>query len=266
MLWKPLMSNFMKHQIFSNYKIVTCGQREKCGVANNHTIEILHFQKFRKQIWCEKIEFPSGSRMSLEFCQAKPCAQERLDTFQLGFTGATNEWVVRALAAGEVIRAHCILWAEKWVTIIWRLVKVLVQLQRYWHWLLGEYTMKNLLFFEWHRRLKAGWDNEKVTPRRGQQTMQRTYAPVDRLRTLVRSYWWLGVRLIAEEVNMNWETVRQIIMEELEMSIFSTKVMRRVLTDEENNVGFLTMKSISKLDHPPYSPSLVQWDFCLFPK
>jgi hypothetical protein len=44
-----------------------------------------------------------------------------------------------------------------------------------------------------------------------------TDANVDRVRNLVRSDRRLGVSLIAEKLNMNRETVRQIITEDLGM-------------------------------------------------
>jgi nitrate/TMAO reductase-like tetraheme cytochrome c subunit len=43
----------------------------------------------------------------------------------------------------------------------------------------------------------------------------------------------LGVRLIVEELNMNKETVQQIIMEDLKMRTISAKMVPRILTDEE---------------------------------
>jgi hypothetical protein len=45
---------------------------------------------------------------------------------------------------------------------------------------------------------------------------------VDRVRTLVCSNRRLGLKLIAEEQNMNRETVLQIIMKDLEMRKIST--------------------------------------------
>ena len=48
-------------------------------------------------------------------------------------------------------------------------------------------------------------------PRSGQPKTQRTDANVDRVRKLVRSDRRLGVRVTAEELNMNRETVRQIV-------------------------------------------------------
>ena len=51
-----------------------------------------------------------------------------------------------------------------------------------------------------------------------------------RVRTLVRSDRRLGVRVIAEELNMNRETVRQIVKEDLGMRKFSAKIVPRILT------------------------------------
>ena len=43
----------------------------------------------------------------------------------------------------------------------------------------------------------------------------------------------LGVRVIAEEFNMNRETVRQIVKEDLGMRKFSGKMVPRILTDDQ---------------------------------
>ena len=63
--------------------------------------------------------------------------------------------------------------------------------------------------------------------------MQRTYANVDRVQTLLRSDRGLGVREIAEELNMNRETVRQIVREDLGMRKFSAKMVPQVLTHDQ---------------------------------
>jgi DNA-binding NarL/FixJ family response regulator len=75
----------------------------------------------------------------------------------------------------------------------------------------GEYAMKKSSVFEWHRRSKEGREDVKDDPRRWQPKTQRTDRNVDRVRNLVRSDQGLGVRVIAEELNMNKETVRQIV-------------------------------------------------------
>ena len=71
--------------------------------------------------------------------------------------------------------------------------------------------MKKSSVFEWHRRFKKGREDVQDDPRSGQPKTQRTDANMDRVRTLVHSDQILGVRVTAEELNMNRETVRQIV-------------------------------------------------------
>jgi len=87
----------------------------------------------------------------------------------------------------------------------------------------GEYAMKKLSVFEWHRPFKEGREDVQHDPRSGQPKTRRTDANVDRVRTLVSSDRRLGVRVIAEELNMNRETVRQIVKEDLGMRNFPQK-------------------------------------------
>jgi hypothetical protein len=50
---------------------------------------------------------------------------------------------------------------------------------------------------------------------------------------LVLSDQRLGVRLLSEELNMNTETMRQIVTEDLGMRNISAKVVPRILTDDQ---------------------------------
>jgi len=62
-------------------------------------------------------------------------------------------------------------------------------------------------------------------PRSGQPKTHRTDANVDRVRAVVRSDRRLGVRVIAEELNINRETVRQIVKEDLGMRKIPAKMV-----------------------------------------
>jgi len=120
------------------------------------------------------------------------------------------------------------------------------------------------------------------------------------------------VRVIAEELNMNRETVRQIVKEDLGMRKISAEMVPRISTNEQKYrwlhyqqcylevltrlwesvqgkrpgiwpdkwilhhdnapahdalrvCKFLAKNSITKMDHPPYSPDLAPCDFWLFP-
>jgi transposase len=72
----------------------------------------------------------------------------------------------------------------------------------------GEYTMKKSSVFQWHRRFKEGLEDVQDGPRSGQPKKPRADTYVDRVQILVRSDRRSGVRLIAEELNINKETVR----------------------------------------------------------
>jgi len=88
----------------------------------------------------------------------------------------------------------------------------------------GEYTMKKWSVFEWHRWFKEGQDVQDDSRSRQAKT-QRTDANVDTERTLVCSDQRLGVRVISEKLNMNRETVRQIVKEDLGMRQISAKMV-----------------------------------------
>jgi len=73
----------------------------------------------------------------------------------------------------------------------------------------------------------------KTTQEVGSQKLKRTDANVDRVRNLVRSDLRLGVRVIAKEMNMNRETARQIVKEDLGMRKMSAKMVPRILTHDQ---------------------------------
>jgi hypothetical protein len=68
--------------------------------------------------------------------------------------------------------------------------------------------------------VQEGREDMKADPRSGQPKTQRTDSNVDTVRTLVRSDRREDVRVIAEELNMNKEAVRQIVKEDLRLRIY----------------------------------------------
>jgi hypothetical protein len=97
----------------------------------------------------------------------------------------------------------------------------------------GENAMKNSSVFEWHRQFREGWEDVQDYPRSGQPKMQRTDANLDRIWTLVSPDRRLGVTLIAEEANMNRETVQQIMMDDLGTRQISARIVPQILSDNQ---------------------------------
>ena len=93
---------------------------------------------------------------------------------------------------------------------------------------------------------------------------------MDRVRTLVRSDRRLDVRVVAEELNMNRETMRQIVKEDLGMRKFSAKMVPRILTHDKQQGQFHISTNpripLQKWTIQPYSPDLAPCDFWHFSK
>jgi hypothetical protein len=86
----------------------------------------------------------------------------------------------------------------------------------------------------------------------------------------VRSDRRVGEGVIAEELNMNRERVRQTVKENLEIR----KISAIMILHHDNPLALealrvrelLAKNSIKKMDHPPYSPDAAPCDFWLFPR
>jgi hypothetical protein len=78
------------------------------------------------------------------------------------------------------------------------------------------------------------------------------------------------VRVIAEELNMNRETERQIVKENLVIRKISVKMMPHhdiaPSRDALRDCKLLAKDSFTKMDHRPYSPDLALCSFGFFPK
>ena len=76
----------------------------------------------------------------------------------------------------------------------------------------------------------------------------------------------LTVRSIVEQVNIDRETVRKILTEDLDMRKVCAKMVPKELTEEQNKQEFLATKQITVLEHPAYSPDLAPIDFFSVPE
>ena len=66
----------------------------------------------------------------------------------------------------------------------------------------------------------------------------------------------LTVRNIAEQVNIDRETVRKILTEDLDMRKVCAKMVPKELIEEQKERRVLATKEITVLEHPTYSLDL----------
>jgi histone-lysine N-methyltransferase SETMAR len=80
----------------------------------------------------------------------------------------------------------------------------------------GADAMKKSSVFEWHKRFKEGREDVKFDESAGRPKTHRTDENVEKVRKLVRFDRLLSVRILGEELNLDRETVRKILTEDLE--------------------------------------------------
>jgi hypothetical protein len=89
------------------------------------------------------------------------------------------------------------------------------------------------VFFEWHTSFKEGREDVKDDERTGHPKTHWADENVEKVQKLVRSDRRLSVRMMAEELNLDRETVRQILTEDLGTRKVSAKMVPRILSDDQ---------------------------------
>ena len=97
----------------------------------------------------------------------------------------------------------------------------------------GEETMSRTRAFEWHKRFKEGREEVEDDPRSGRPSTRRTADNIERVKQMVRADRRLTVRMIAEELSINKDTVWSIITENLEMRKVCAKMVPKLLSEDQ---------------------------------
>jgi len=98
----------------------------------------------------------------------------------------------------------------------------------------------------------------------GRPVTSRTEENITKVRQIVRENRRLTVRSIARQVNIDRETVRKILTENLDMRKVCAKKVQKCSPKNKGKEEFLATKQITVLEDPAYSPDLAHNDFFLF--
>jgi len=74
----------------------------------------------------------------------------------------------------------------------------------------GENALSRAHVFEWHKRFSEGREDVEHDKQCGYLATMKTDENVEKLRTLVRTDHYLGIRMILEELDKDKETLQQI--------------------------------------------------------
>ena len=96
-------------------------------------------------------------------------------------------------------------------------------------------AMSRAQAFSWHKIFSEDRTLNEGEQRSGRPSTTRRGDNTARVRELFRSDRRLTVKMIADEMNTNWETVRLILTEELGMRKICVKMVPRNLTEQQQN-------------------------------
>ena len=98
----------------------------------------------------------------------------------------------------------------------------------------GDSSMSRTRVFEWHKRFVEGREDVEDDPKLGRPCTSTTDTNIEKVRQLVRSDRRLTIRVIANELGMDKETVRTILVDTLGMrKVCMVKMVPRLLTEEQ---------------------------------
>ena len=101
------------------------------------------------------------------------------------------------------------------------------------HEVYGEATMSRARLFEWHKRFTSGCEDVEDDTKTGRPSTTKTADNIGKVNELVRSDRRLTVLMVAEELNVNRESVRTILLEELHMRKVCAKIVPKLLSDNQ---------------------------------
>ena len=117
---------------------------------------------------------------------------------------------------------------------------------------MGEETMSHTRAFEWHKRFKEGREEVEDDPRSGRPSTSRTADNIERVKQMVRADCQLMVRMIAEELSINKDTVWSIITENLVMCNVCAKMVPKLLSEDQKQQRVTVCQDIiERLEEDP---------------
>jgi len=93
--------------------------------------------------------------------------------------------------------------------------------------------MKKTAVYKWVKRFSEGRESVTDEERSGWPATSRTEENIAKVCQIVRENHRLTVRNIAEQVNIDRETVRKILIEDLDMRKVCAKMVPKELTEEQ---------------------------------
>ena len=100
----------------------------------------------------------------------------------------------------------------------------------------GDECLSRTQVFEWFKRFKKGREEIGDDQRPGRPSTSKTDANIEKVGEIVRQNRRLSIRAVAELINIDKETVRQILHNNFNMKKVCSKMVPRLLTPEQKEI------------------------------
>lgn len=116
----------------------------------------------------------------------------------------------------------------------------------------GEESLSRARVFEWYKRFREGREDVNDDERPGRPSTSRTDENINKINEIVRKDRRLSIRMIAEMVNIDKETARQILHDNLNMRKVCAKMVPRLLSpDQKENRKRICTDILKEIENNP---------------
>ena len=123
----------------------------------------------------------------------------------------------------------------------------------------GKECMSRTRVFEWHKRFHEGWSDVEDDKRSRRPTISKTTNNNREIEKTVREDRRLSIRLIAERMSIDNETMWQVLHENLHMTKVCAQVVSKLLTSDQKEKRQEVCADISKQieENPKFLDSVI---------
>ena len=126
----------------------------------------------------------------------------------------------------------------------------------------GEDVMSRTQIFEWHKCFEKGREEVEDNSKTRRPCTTKTYENITRVKQMVQSDRKLTVRMILDELSLNRESVRTILLHDLGMRKVCDKMVPKILSEDQkqNRVKFCEDMMEKIKDNPDILRQIITGD------
>jgi len=120
----------------------------------------------------------------------------------------------------------------------------------------GDECLSRTQVFEWFKMFEEGREEIGDDQRSGRPSTSKTEASIEKVGEIIRQNRPLSIRTVAELINIDKETVRQILLNNFNIKKVCSKMVPRLLTAEQKEIRMNTCADI--LQNIENDPNLLE--------